>query len=115
MGGTNPVSLAGFSGTSSRAVVGEQLGVVFGAAWAGWIQARQEDWDAIANLAKVELVFQRVVAAAPGFERGRGQLYLACGEQGDAFQLAPRQVGRAIAGHSGGSGQQQGHGRQCPQ
>ena len=34
MAGTNSILLAGFSGTSSRAVVGQQLGVLWGAKWA---------------------------------------------------------------------------------
>lgn len=33
MGGTKSILLAGFSGTSSRAVVGEQLGVLWGGKW----------------------------------------------------------------------------------
>lgn len=33
MGGTTSVLLSGFSGTSSRAMLGEQLGVIFGGAW----------------------------------------------------------------------------------
>ena len=34
MAGTNSILLAGFAGTSSRAVVGQQLGVLWGAKWA---------------------------------------------------------------------------------
>jgi len=48
----------------------------FGSAWAGWVQARSDDWSAIAELPKVELVLQRVVDVDPGFEHGRAQLYL---------------------------------------
>lgn len=33
MGGAEAILLSGFSGTSSRAVLGQQLGVIFGAAW----------------------------------------------------------------------------------
>ncbi len=33
MAGTNNILLSGFAGTSSNAVVGEQLGVIFGSAW----------------------------------------------------------------------------------
>jgi hypothetical protein len=48
----------------------------FASAWAGWIQARSDDWGAIADLPKAELVLERVVEAEPGFEHGRAQLYL---------------------------------------
>jgi hypothetical protein len=48
----------------------------FASAWAGWIQARSDDWGAIADLPKVELVLERVVETDPGFEQGRAQLYL---------------------------------------
>jgi hypothetical protein len=42
----------------------------------GWIQARADDWKAVAELPKVELLLQRVLALDPGYERGRAQLYL---------------------------------------
>jgi hypothetical protein len=48
----------------------------FASAWAGWIEARSDDWGAIADLPKVELVLERVAEADPGFEQGRAQLYL---------------------------------------
>lgn len=49
----------------------------FATSWASWIQARSDDWGAIADLPKVELLLERVVAVDPGFEQGRAQLYLA--------------------------------------
>jgi hypothetical protein len=47
-----------------------------GAAWAGWIQARQRDWDAIAQISRVEALMQRVVALDEGHQEGGAHLYL---------------------------------------
>lgn len=49
---------------------------LYGTSWAGWIQARTDDWNAIAELAKAEALLQRVVSVEPGYENGRAQLYL---------------------------------------
>ncbi|MCU7904890.1 MAG: TRAP transporter TatT component family protein [Candidatus Thiodiazotropha sp. (ex Epidulcina cf. delphinae)] len=49
---------------------------LYGASWAGWIQARTDDWSAIADLVKAEALLQRVISAEPGYENGRAQLYL---------------------------------------
>jgi tetratricopeptide (TPR) repeat protein len=49
----------------------------FATAWAGWIQARTEDWEAIAELPKAEHLLQRLVEIDPAAEAGRAQLYLA--------------------------------------
>lgn len=48
----------------------------YGAALAGWIQARQTDWTALAELPKVEAVMQRVLALDEGHDHGRAHLYL---------------------------------------
>jgi len=45
--------------------------------WAGWIRARSDDWNALADLSKAEYLLQRVVDIDPGHDRGRAQLYLA--------------------------------------
>lgn len=66
----------------------------FGAAWAGWIQAHRDDWNAIAQLPKVELIFQHVVDREPAFEYGRAQLYLAV----IRTQLSPAQGGKPEVG-----------------
>lgn len=50
---------------------------VFATAWAGWIQARGDDWNAIAELPKAEQLLQRLVEIDPAAEDGRAQLYLA--------------------------------------
>ena len=47
-----------------------------GSAWAAYIQQHSDDWDAVAELARVQLLFERVVALEPAWERGMGQLYL---------------------------------------
>lgn len=45
--------------------------------WAGWIAARTDDWGALADLPKVELLLERIISNSPGYEQGRAQLYLA--------------------------------------
>ena len=50
---------------------------VYATAWAGWIQARSDDWNAIADLPKAELLLQHLVTLDPTHENGRAQLYLA--------------------------------------
>jgi hypothetical protein len=47
-----------------------------GAAWAGWIQARPRDWDAIAQISRVEVLMRRVVALDEGYRDGGAHLYL---------------------------------------
>jgi uncharacterized protein YceK len=47
-----------------------------GAAWASWIQANSSDWSAIANLAKVKAVMERVVELDESYNHGEGHLYL---------------------------------------
>jgi len=48
----------------------------FAAAWAGWIQARSSDWNAIADLPKVKAAMQRVVELDESHENGYAHLYL---------------------------------------
>jgi hypothetical protein len=49
---------------------------LYATSWAGWIQARSDDWNAVAELAKVEAMLELVVKQDPGYENGRAQLYL---------------------------------------
>lgn len=44
--------------------------------WALWVQQRSGDWAAIAELPKVEAMFERVVALNPTFQQGQPHLYL---------------------------------------
>jgi len=48
----------------------------WGLARAAWIQARGGDWEAIAELPKVEAAMQRVVALDEGYERGAAHSFL---------------------------------------
>ncbi len=48
----------------------------FSAAWAGWVETRSEDWNARADLPKIEALMQRIVALDEGYQWGRAHLYL---------------------------------------
>jgi hypothetical protein len=48
----------------------------YGVSWAGWIQVRTDDWNALADLPRLETVLERVIALEPGFDQGRAHLYL---------------------------------------
>lgn len=49
---------------------------VYGTAWAAWIQTHGQDWDAIADLPKIEAIMQRIVVLDEKYEWGRAHLYL---------------------------------------
>lgn len=59
-----------------------------GSAWAGWIQANQGDWNAIADIPKVQALMERVVLLRPGYESGSAHLYL-----GVLYTLRPQTMG----------------------
>ncbi len=48
----------------------------YGVTWAGWIESHQDDWNAVANVPKVEAVMEKVVALDEGYEQGGAHLYL---------------------------------------
>lgn len=48
----------------------------FGVAWAGWIQAHQDDWNAVADVPKVEATMRRVVELDETYDHGGAHLYL---------------------------------------
>ena len=48
----------------------------YGTAWATWIQANKGNWNALADLPKVEAVMLRIVAIDERYEWGRAHLYL---------------------------------------
>lgn len=47
-----------------------------GVAWTGWIQAHSADWNAVAQLAKVRYLMERVLALDETFDNGGPHLYL---------------------------------------
>lgn len=47
-----------------------------GSTWAGWIQARSGDFNAIADLPRVRALMERVVALNDGYQDGAAYLYL---------------------------------------
>lgn len=47
-----------------------------GGAWAGYIQAHADDWNAIAAIPKARRVMEKVVEINPAFRDGQPQLYL---------------------------------------
>ncbi len=48
----------------------------FSVAWAGWVQANSEDWNAIADLAKVEALFERCLELDESHDSGGAHVYL---------------------------------------
>ena len=58
------------------------------AAWAGYLQANSEDWEAIADLPKIQALLDRVVALDPGIDSGQAWVYL-----GVMNSLRPEAVG----------------------
>lgn len=48
----------------------------FAAAWAGWIQANSDDWDAIAQVGKVKALMQWVAGHNPHYDNATVQVYL---------------------------------------
>jgi hypothetical protein len=71
-------------------VPGRRVGVLYGlcAAWAGWIQAHSDDWNAIADIPKVEACLDRVVALDDGHDGGMPHMYL-----GVLHSLRPEHLG----------------------
>ena len=47
-----------------------------GATWAGWIQVHRDNWDAVAQLARVQAILQQVVALDETYQQGVAHLYL---------------------------------------
>ncbi len=48
----------------------------YGTSWAGWVQASQGDWNALADLGKIDYLLQRIIELDPQHDRGRAHLYL---------------------------------------
>lgn len=47
-----------------------------GSAWAGWIQAHGDDFNAVADLPRVEAIMQRVIALDERYQSGAAHLYM---------------------------------------
>lgn len=62
----------------------------YAASWASWIQANSTDWDAIAQLPKVKLLFTWVLKYDPDYDNGTAQIYMGVLES----QLPPSLGGR---------------------
>lgn len=73
------------AGTKSRDI--EAL-YGLGSAWASWIQANSGDWNAIADIPKVQAIMQRVVQLQSDYESGGAHLYL-----GVLYTLRPASMG----------------------
>ena len=56
----------------------KDLPVLFalGAAWASWIEAHKDDWNAVAQLSRIEVIMQRVIELDESYEGGGAHLYL---------------------------------------
>jgi hypothetical protein len=65
-----------------------------GSVWAGWIQAHSEDWNAVADMPRIEALMQRVVALDEAYQHGAAHLYLG----GLATVLPPALGGRPEVG-----------------
>ena len=65
-----------------------------GSVWAGWVQAHSEDWNAVADMPRIEALMQRVVALDEGYQSGAAHLYLG----GLATVLPPALGGRPEVG-----------------
>jgi hypothetical protein len=48
----------------------------YAATWAGWIQARSDDWNAVADLPKVKAALQRLIEVDESYADGYAHLYL---------------------------------------
>lgn len=48
-----------------------------GTTWATYIQLHSDDWNAVADLARVQTLLEKVVALDAGYEHGQAYLYLA--------------------------------------
>ncbi len=48
-----------------------------GTTWAGWIQKNSQDWNAVAELARVKIIFARLLELEPNYKQGGVHLYMA--------------------------------------
>lgn len=48
-----------------------------GSAWAGWVQTHSQDWNAVAELARIKAIFARLLEIKPDYKQGGVHLYMA--------------------------------------
>jgi len=60
----------------------------YGSAWATWVQTNSADWNAIADLPKVQALMERIVELDGSYEEGGAHLYL-----GVLYTLRPESLG----------------------
>ena len=72
--------------TTGTTAIGALYGL--GSAWATWVQANSADWNAIADIPKVQALMERVVALDSGYQAGSAHLYL-----GVLYTLRPESMG----------------------
>lgn len=48
----------------------------YGIAWAGWVLANKDNWDAIADLPKIEAMMERIVVLDEKYQAGIAHVYL---------------------------------------
>jgi len=48
-----------------------------GTTWTGWIQLNSKDWNAVAELARVKIIFARLLELSPDYKQGGVHLYMA--------------------------------------
>lgn len=61
-----------------------------GVAWAGWIHAHREDWNAVAAISRVEAIMQRVIELDETYRDGEAHIYI-----GTLATLLPAGLGGA--------------------
>ena len=66
-----------------------------GSTWAGWIQARSDDWNAIAELPRVTAIMQRIIELDETYQQGAAHLYLGVTNT----LLSPTMGGKPAVGH----------------
>ncbi len=65
-----------------------ELMYVLASSWSGYLQANSEDWGAIADLPKIEVLLDRVVQLDPNHDQGQAYVYL-----GVLNSLRPEAIG----------------------
>ena len=98
------LSYSGFERALSS-ITSSDVDVLFalGSAWAGWIQAYSSDWNAVAELPRVEAVIQRVLELDETVSNGDAHMYMGVmysflpPAMGGKPELAKEHFERAIA------------------